>query len=257
MKTHLQLVLLAVGTLLPLPCVHAQTGVVAGVSSPQTTTTVLRPDTPPVMPAVPGEKLDRIVAIVNGDLILDSDVNAEDRFEEMLQIDSKEKMTREQLIERLINRDLLLQQARLQPETDVSDEQLQKGIDGLKKNLPVCARFHCETQGGWEKMLDHFGFTEEAIRERWRLRMQTMTFIEERFRQGIHISDTEIENFYEISFVPQFTVQGVKPPSLDAVKDRIQEVLLEQQVTNLLGDWLNNLRAQGQVVVLHPEEAAP
>jgi hypothetical protein len=44
---------------------------------------------------------------------------------------------------------------------------------------------------------------------------------------------------------------------MKAIASRIQEVLLQQQVSSLLGDWLESLRAQGSVVVLHPEEGAP
>jgi len=42
-----------------------------------------------------------------------------------------------------------------------------------------------------------------------------------------------------------------------SISSRIQEVLLQQQVSSLLNDWLKSLRAQGSVVVLHPGEGAP
>jgi hypothetical protein len=37
----------------------------------------------------------------------------------------------------------------------------------------------------------------------------------------------------------------------------LQQIVLEQQVTGLLDDWLKSLRAQGSVVVLHGGESAP
>jgi len=57
--------------------------------------------------------------------------------------------------------------------------------------------------------------------------------------------------------LPLYAAQHVAPPPLDSVSQRIQEVLLQQQVSNLLDDWLKSLRAQGSVVVLHPGEGAP
>ena len=39
--------------------------------------------------------------------------------------------------------------------------------------------------------------------------------------------------------------------------DRIQEVLLQQQVTALLDDWLKALRAQGSVQIVKPGEELP
>jgi peptidyl-prolyl cis-trans isomerase SurA len=44
---------------------------------------------------------------------------------------------------------------------------------------------------------------------------------------------------------------------VEAISERIQQILLQQQVSNLLSDWLQSLRAQGSVVVLHPGEEAP
>ena len=57
--------------------------------------------------------------------------------------------------------------------------------------------------------------------------------------------------------LPQYAKQNVAPPKLEAISDRIQEVLLQEQVSNLLGDWLKSLRAQGSVVVLKQGEVAP
>ncbi len=229
----------------------------AAKESVQSTTPSVKPDEAPKKPEVPGDEIDRVVAIVNNDLVLDSDVNEERRFEQMVPFNGVQALSRERLIERIINRDLLLQQARMQPETDISDEDLDKGLAELRKNIPACKQFHCETKAGWTKFLAQYGFTEAAMRERWKMRMQALSFIEERFKQGIRISDADIKNYYDKTFVPAFAKQGSTAPKLDAVKDRIQEVLLEQQVSSLLSDWLKSLRAQGQVVVLHPGEAAP
>ena len=55
--------------------------------------------------------LDRLVAVVNGDVILESDVDEERRFEEVQPYRTVATYTRERIIERLIDRALVLQQA--------------------------------------------------------------------------------------------------------------------------------------------------
>lgn len=214
---------------------------------------------PPRMPSVPGNEVDREVAIVNGDLILDSDVDEERRFEAFQPYrDTVAAFSREQAVERLINRDLILQQAKLQGgEEEITDADVDKEIAELRKNIPACGRYQCDTQAGWDRFLADQGFTEQSLHARWKQRMQVLEFIEDRFRQGIRISPAEIKSYYDKTMLPAYKRQGAQPPPLDAVSSRIQEVLLEQQVSNLLSDWLKSLRAQGQVVVLHPGEAAP
>jgi hypothetical protein len=41
--------------------------------------------------------------------------------------------------------------------------------------------------------------------------------------------------------------EKMTPPAEAAIADRIQEILLQQQVNKLLEDWLTALRAQGSV----------
>lgn len=211
----------------------------------------------PKMPEVEGEQMDRVVAIVNNDLILDSDVDEERRFEAFQPYRDAAESSREKTIERLVNRQLILQQSKLQPEDPFSDAEVDKEIDSLKKDIPECKKYACETAGGWEKFLAAHGFTPESLRDRWQTRMEVLRFISERFKQGIRITDAEIKSYYEKQMLPEYEKKGVKPPALNTISDRISEVLLQQQVSLLLNDWLKSLRAQGQVVILHPGEPAP
>jgi hypothetical protein len=57
--------------------------------------------------------------------------------------------------------------------------------------------------------------------------------------------------------LPEYAKQKVTPPKLETISARIEEVLLQQQVGNLLRDWLKSLRAQGNVWVMRPGEVAP
>jgi peptidyl-prolyl cis-trans isomerase SurA len=212
----------------------------------------------PKMPAVGGQEIDRVVAIVNGDLILDSDVDEERRFTAFQPYrDPKADFSRDNAIERLINRDLILQQLKLQPAESPTDAEVKKEIDVVRKSIPECQQYACETDAGWDKFLAVHGFTESELMARWRARMEVLQFIEERFRMGIRILPAQIKDYYEKTMLPQYAKQNVTPPKVEAISDRIQEVLLQQQVSNLLGDWLKSLRAQGSVVVLKQGEVGP
>lgn len=211
----------------------------------------------PKMPQAGGEEIDRVVAIVNGDLILDSDVDEERRFTAFQAYrDTSGDFSRDNAIERLINRDLIVQQDKLRAEEPISDADVKKELDGLRKSIPECKNV-CETEAGWQSFLAAHGFTEATLMAHWRVRMEALRFIEERFRMGIRIPAADIKSYYEKTLLPQYARQHATPPKLDTISERIQEVLLQQQVSNLLGDWLKSLRAQGSVVVLKQGEVAP
>ena len=209
----------------------------------------------PGMPAVQGEEIDRVVAIVNGELILDSDVDQERRFSALLPYgEAAGAYSRDAAIERLINRDLILQQSQLQPGDEITMEAATKDLEGLRKSIPACKEYRCETKAGWDRFLATQGFTEKSLTNLWRLRMEVLAFIELRFRMGVKISPEEIQTYYEKTLLPQYAAKQATPPPVKAISRRIQEVLLQREVSSLLGDWLDSLRAQGNVVVLHPGE---
>jgi peptidyl-prolyl cis-trans isomerase SurA len=232
---------------MPVLCV----GQTAAVPSGTAQTTVAAPG-----PAE-GQVLDRLIAVVNGDVILESDVDEERRFEEIQPYRSATDSTRARIIGRLVDRAIILQQAALQPEDAITDKELDAQIATLRKDIPACKQYHCETDEGWKKFLGDHGFTEVEFRARWLKRMQLLKFIEVRFRNGIRIKDEEIQTYYEKTMLPEYARRNVTPPALETIKRRIEEVLLQQEVGALLQDWLKSLRAQGSVRIMTPGEVFP
>jgi hypothetical protein len=200
------------------------------------------------LPAERGDVIDRIVAIVNGDLVLESDVEEEERFTQLYPYGVGEGLTlRDQAVTRLIDRTLIQQQQAGFPSTPVTDQHLDKQITDLRKELPACSHTDCSSDAGWKNFLTKTGFTEEELRDRLRQRTQVLRFIEQRFRNGVRVSDHDIEDFYTKTMLPGYEEQKVTPPPLDSVRDRIEEVLLQRQVSSLLDQWLKTLRDTGHV----------
>ncbi len=218
------------------PAVPASSG------TAQTQTAVMTP-----APPTQGVLLDRLVAIVNNDLVLESDVEEEMRF---AAFQPNGANTPESALQRLINRELIQQQEHLQQPSPVTDQELEADVAELRKSLPVCARYHCTTDAGWQRFLTYHGFTQAEFNSRWRERMLLLRFIEQRFRLGQRVSAAEVAEYYEKTMLPQYAKEHVPPPPLDQLSSRIQEVLLQQRVTQLLDEWLKTLRAQGSVRIL-------
>jgi peptidyl-prolyl cis-trans isomerase SurA len=205
-----------------------------------------------------GVPLDRLVAVVNDDVILESDVDEEIRLAAFQPFrDPNRDNSHQQIIDRLINRALILEQAKLQPEQPITDKDVEEQFDSLRKVIPACKEYHCETDAGWNRYVTDQSFTMAELTKLWRQRMEMLRFIEERFRSGVEINQAEIRDYYEKTLLPQYVENHSTPPKLETISDRIQEILLQQQVTNLLEDWLKSLRAQGTVRIIQTGEALP
>lgn len=202
-------------------------------------------------------QIDRVVAIVNDDLILESDVDEERRFVVFQPYsDPAGSFSRAKAIQRLIDRDLIQQQARERPRKPITDAEVNANLQDLRKDIFACKEFKCETDAGWQKFLAANGFTEVELIKRWRERMETLQFIEDRFRQGIRISDADVKDYYTKTLLPEYAARHATAPKLDSISDRIREILLQQQVGGLLDDWLKALRASGNVRMITANEVA-
>ena len=196
--------------------------------------------------------LDSVVAIVNGEVLLQSDVEQERRFES-IQLLPTEENTDQRAAEHLITRTLILQQMKAQGTAPppVSDAALQRSLAELKEQLPGC-RGRCGTAEGWSAYLAGRGLTPEAVQARWRQRMEVSDFLDERFRAGVRVPEDQIEAYYDKQLVPQFAAKRQKPPALKQLQPRIEEILLQQQITKQIDDWEATLRQEGSVQILVP-----
>jgi peptidyl-prolyl cis-trans isomerase SurA len=204
-----------------------------------------------------GQPLDRVIAVVNTQVILASDLDLEMRVVHLLPTTDSHAVTEVQALDRLTTRALIEQQV-LQEDPhglEVDPKDVASNLAELRQNTPACKRHDCATPAGWAAYLATLGLTPERINEYWAGRMAVLAFIERRFRSGIRVAPEDIEKYYRETLAPQYPAPSDVPP-LDRVSSRIQELLLQQRVTALLNDWLKSLQDQGQVEILDPELAA-
>ncbi len=196
--------------------------------------------------------LDSVVAIVNGDVLLQSDVEQERRFESLQLLPASEN-TDAHAAEYLITRTLILQQMKQENQTaSITDADIEKSLAQLKKQLPGCLPTRCQTGAGWAGYLAERGMTPQEVAERWRQRLLIVDYINLRFRAGNRISQAEVQGYYDKNLLPQFAAKHERPPALQTLQPRIEEVLLQQQVTRQVDDWETTLREQGSVQILVP-----
>ncbi|MGD0859842.1 MAG: peptidylprolyl isomerase [Terracidiphilus sp.] len=203
--------------------------------------------------------LDRVVAVVNNHAVLYSDVDDEIRLSVLdpgrggLGV-----LDRKTALEQLIARALIQQQIREEDlqAADPTQAEVDARLAEIRDQLPACLRQNCASDAGWKAFLTAHGLTQERVEAYLRYRVEILRFIEQRFRQGIRISQPEIQTYYRETLLPQYA-KGEAVPPLDKVSPRIEEILLQQKVNVLFDDWLTNLRKQGEVEVLDPALEAP
>jgi len=203
--------------------------------------------------------IDRVIALVNRQVILQSDLEDEKQLSVLDPTNAANTQdTEQQALDRLISRTLIQQQIQLEsiPAAEPTPAEIAARLKEIRTDLPACVRADCASDAGWNAFLAHHELSPARVEKYLRNRLEILSFIELRFRQGIRITPEEIETYYRETLLPQYP-SGQTAPPLQQVSSRIEEILLQQRVNALFDTWLSNLRSQGQIQVLDPALEKP
>lgn len=194
--------------------------------------------------ALAGEVIDRIVATVNGRIILQSDLDEALSYEAVLNGRSLGQFTdddRRAVLDRLIDQELLGEQTK--------SADLQQAREEAAKRVAEARRQYQEaaTDAGWRAILARYHLTEGELLDHVQRQIELMRLVDARLRPGIQIDSKSIEAYYRDKFVPQLRQSGAGQVPLADVSAKIRELLTEQKVSELLVSWLQTLRSESDV----------
>ncbi len=208
-----------------------------------------------VISARAGDLLDRIVVVVNDEIILQSDVDTAVRYEALLNDKPLEQVTasdRHDALTRLVDQTLILQQMRQAEIPPPSAEELAAQGQKIRQQVPAGA-----SDPAWAAALAGYGLTPDEFAYRAGIQVQITRFLDMRFRPMVRVDRATIEEYYRDKFLPEWRRQSLQPPPpLRQVESKIEGVLVEQQIDQLLLAWLATLRNQGDIR-LHPSVNEP
>jgi hypothetical protein len=179
------------------------------------------------------ETVDRIVARVENDIILLSDVRALSRYQQFL--DGKSE-TDGQILDRLIDQWIVRTEADVSRFPQPSQTDIDRSLERLRKSFA--------STGEYEARKKQSSLSEAQIREMLTAQLYLSNYLDSRFRPGVQIDPKTIEDFYQKSVVPRAKARGQEPPPLDAARDLIQEALVQRGINDQADQWLIESKAR-------------
>jgi peptidyl-prolyl cis-trans isomerase SurA len=191
------------------------------------------------------EVVDRIVAIVNGRVILQSDWDEALCYEALVSNRPLDRFTdddRRAVLDRLIDQELLREQMKSADFRHATDAEVQARIAQARKQYPQAA-----TDQGWQALLSSYHIGEKDLFSRVRQQIDVMRLVDARLRPTVQIDSKSIEAYYRDQFAPKLKEAGSPEVPLEEVSAKIRELLTEQKVSEMLVSWLQTLRSEGDV----------
>lgn len=195
-----------------------------------------------------GDTLDRVIAVVNGHPLLQSDLEDATRFEALQQGRRTPVLGEHEwkaAMDRLIERELIRDQMHSQYEP--ASEEVQQQVKHIRALYP-----EAKTDEQWKGILKTFGVSGKDLEEQVALELQTLRFIDVRLRPTVHVEREEVETYYREKLVPAVEANGSHADPLPQVAGRIRELLLQQKVNESFVSWMSGLRSQSKIQVIQP-----
>ncbi len=198
-------------------------------------------------PARAGQVIDRIVATVNGHIILQSDWDEAMCYEALLNGRPLNQFTdddRRGVLDRLIDQELLAEQMKSASFQHASEAEAAARVADARKQYAEGS-----TDEGWQAVLARFGLAEKDLVSHVQQQIDLMRLVDAHLRPAVQIDSKTIEAYYREKFVPQLKPPvAAETPSTD-VAAKIRELLTEEKVNELMISWLQSLRSESKVSV--------
>lgn len=186
------------------------------------------------------QMVDRIVAVVNEEVITLTDVRIAEAFGLYAEeIGEEAEDPRSLILQKLIDQKVVIQ---------LSGEEVLIDAKKLDENLMrITQRLGADEV---ERRLTHFGLDWENLKDFLREKMAYQTIISERFSKVNPVSLKEIEEYYQRSYVPAQKEKGVEPKPMMEILDEIESGIKQEKVEAQIQDWIMNLRDKSDIQII-------
>jgi len=177
--------------------------------------------------------VDRVVARVEEEVILQSDVEQLARYQVL--VDGKSE-SETQILDRLIDQWIVRKEAEASHFTPVSAGDVDRGMSRLERSFANKEDFVAQREKA--------GISEAELKQIVTAQAYLSNYLDSRFRPTVQLTEEAIHDFYNQRVIPRAKERGQEPPSFDAARDLILEVLIQQGINEQADKWLKESRAR-------------
>jgi hypothetical protein len=183
-------------------------------------------------PYLAGQQVvDRIVARVENDIILLSDVRELQRYQELVQGKSENQSA---ILDRLIDQWIVRSEAELSQFPHPGEGEIDRGVSRVEKSFASPEEYEARRKQS--------GLTDADVRKIVAAQLYLSNYLDSRFRASSQVDEKQIEDFYQNNVVPTAKEHGQPPPTLDAAREIIQEALVQKDINEQADRWLKQSR---------------
>jgi hypothetical protein len=177
------------------------------------------------------EVVDRIVARVENDIILLRDVRELKEYQELVNGKSESESA---IVDRLIDQWIVRSEAEVSRFPQPKDEEIDREVSRVVKSFSSAEEYEARKKQS--------GLNDAEVRKIVTAQLYLDNYLDSRFRPSVQIDEKAVENFYQSAVIPRAKARGQEPPTLEASRDTIQDVLVQSDIDEQAARWLKESR---------------
>ncbi len=191
--------------------------------------------------ALPGAELvDRILAVVNDDPILASDLDRVIGLDLAVRAaEESEQDFRRRVLDLLIDEKLRFQELDRFGFEEVPIEEVEEQFEAVR------SRFRSEAE--FERRLRKLGLDAQGLRQLIARQLMVLIYVDERLGPRVFVGLDEIRAYYNDVLTPELRSTGQSVPPIEAVREQIRAVVKEQRLNEEIERWTDELRLEADI----------
>jgi hypothetical protein len=188
-----------------------------------------------------GRVVDRIVARIEGDIILLSQVRELGAFQQLIEgrAESDDRLLAE-IVEQWIVQTEASESRFPQPAQSEVDRELARLVAQFPSPEAYAAK------------LRELGLSAAQVRELLTRQIYMERYLDYKFRPLVQIQSADIENYYQKELLPELAKKNQPGPRLAEVEGEIRELLTQRGITGLATKWLDETKSRLKIEMTSP-----
>jgi hypothetical protein len=203
-------------------------------------TQAARAGDPPPAPQT-GRVVDRIVARIEGDIILESQVRELGAFQQLIEGHAESD---EQLLSELIEQWMVQTEAAASHFPDPAQSEVDRELNRLTASYA--------SPEAYSAKLRELGLSAGQVRQLLARQIYIERYLDYKFRPTVQIEPADLETYYKNELLPELAKQNQPAPRQADVEEQIREVLVQRGISSLTAKWLDDTKSRLKI-----EQAPP
>jgi hypothetical protein len=114
-----------------------------------------------------------------------------------------------------------------------------------------------KSQAELDQRLKEVGLTPAGLRQLVSRQLTVLTYVDERLGPKVFVSTEDIQAYYDDTLVPELQKQGKPAPPLEQVREPIRTVLREKLLNREIETWTDDLRRKADILNYFDDAGKP